>query len=406
MHISFGGVLLAALLASSPAPAITSGEADATDPAVVGIVDATGLLTCTGAVVAPHVVLTAAHCTRPTLQGATVVFGASAATPTASVAVTKAIAHPSFDPATLADDVAILVLASAAPTTPLATARAAPAASFVGSQVAIVGYGETSGGAGDTGTKRRGTALVSNLGPETFDVVPDPSQPCEGDSGGPAIAQAAGVDIVVGVTSHGDGACAQQAVYARVDAYADFLSQAMASVAPGTAPPGARCLYPEVCAGGARECLSALDDPDVRYCSRPCASASDCPGSMACAASQCRYRLPTPGALGSACSTDDDCVDGRCVGAVCTLRCDPVAMSPCPDGFQCVDVGGIDYSCVAAAQFEPAASGSGCALAPTPITGSGPALAGAALGLALTLANRQRALRRITKKRSISVPRW
>lgn len=366
-RLSLAGVVGVALVWASPARAVTHGTDDTGDPAVVGIVDATGRLTCTGAVIAPHVVLTAAHCTQPSLKGATVVFGPTSAAPTAHVAVAESIAHPSFDPSTLADDVAILVLASSSPASSLPFATTAPGASFIGSSIDIVGYGETAGGAADTGTKRSGTAVVTALDATTLTVQPGPSEPCEGDSGGPALVGSTGSRTIVGVTSHGDSACATQAVYTRVDAFTSFVTGALAQVAPGTALAGARCLYPEICQGGASECLAATDDPGVSYCSRSCASDGDCPSRMTCTSSQCRFPTPTPGALGAACSSDADCLDGTCsASGTCVLRCDPASSMACPDGRVCTNVGGIEYDCVASPTPLPTASGSSCALATAP----------------------------------------
>ena len=42
--------------------AITNGAGDANDAAVVALLTADGLLQCSGTLIAPHVVLTAAHC--------------------------------------------------------------------------------------------------------------------------------------------------------------------------------------------------------------------------------------------------------------------------------------------------------------------------------------------------------
>ena len=47
---------------STTAQPIINGTPDDADPAVVAIVDATGRLICSGTLIAPHVVLTAAHC--------------------------------------------------------------------------------------------------------------------------------------------------------------------------------------------------------------------------------------------------------------------------------------------------------------------------------------------------------
>ncbi|HEX3342987.1 MAG TPA: trypsin-like serine protease, partial [Polyangiaceae bacterium] len=120
---------------------ITHGATDTGDDAVVAIVGAPGTTGCSGTVVAPHLVLTAGHCTVPlVVQGGRVVFGPSLAGATSSIPIARAVAHPRFDLATLTNDVGVLVLSSAAPAAPVAMGSGAPAS---GSTVRIVGWGLT-----------------------------------------------------------------------------------------------------------------------------------------------------------------------------------------------------------------------------------------------------------------------
>jgi hypothetical protein len=340
--------------------AITHGAADPGDPAVVAIVGAPGTTACSGTLVAPHIVLTAGHCSVPeVVQGGHVVLGSSLAGADATIPIALAVAHPQFDLATLTNDVAILVLASAASAPPVPLGTSAPA---VDSTVALVGWGLTAEDAGDTGEKRQGTSTVTSVASTTFDVASTPSQPCEGDSGGPALLTSSGVEAVEGITSHGDSACVAGATYTRVDAYlASFIQPTMAAYAAGSAATGATCLFPEQCQGGASACVAAADDASLTYCTTTCQNASDCPAAMACVGAQCRYPLPTPGTYGAPCASDTDCVEGECTSTnVCALRCVPTGAT-CPSGFACTNTADIDFFCIAV----PPASGpksSGCSL--------------------------------------------
>ncbi len=366
--------------------AITGGVLDTGNPSVVAIVDAKGVEQCSGTLVSPYLVLTAGHCTVPeVIEGARVVVGPSLAAPVATIPIARAVPHPQFDLGTLTNDIALLVLASAAspPSVPLGAS-----APVVGGTVEMVGWGLISADAGNDGKKRQGTTTITAVAPTTFTVGDAPSQPCSGDSGGPALSGAGSGASVVGVTSHGDVTCSQGATYTRVDAYlASFLQPTMAAYAAGTAATGATCLFPEQCAGGASACVAAADDPSLRYCTTSCKSGGDCPKSMTCepgsgGQSQCRYPLPTPGTYGAACASNADCVEGQCTTTdVCALPCNP-AMPACPTGFTCVNTANIDFYCIASPTPSGAASGGGgCGLA----RGRGPAPLAWAVGLALAL---------------------
>jgi hypothetical protein len=381
--------------ASSP---ITHGSDDTGDPAVVAVLDPTGATSCSGTLIAPYIVLTAAHCTIPAIvQGGSVVFGASVTAPVATIRIATAVADPMFDAGTLANDIGLLVLASAASATPVPLGASAPTPS---SPVHLVGWGVTGADAGDLGQKRQGTSTVGAVDATTFEVASAPSQPCDGDSGGPALITSGGTTSVEGVTSHGDSACVQGATYTRVDAFAaSFLQPTMAMFAPGAAAAGARCFFPEQCAGGASDCLVAPDDPALTYCTQACQKSPDCPKGMSCVAvsggsSQCQFPVPTPGAYGATCSSDTDCIEGNCTAAgsaagICALRCDPVTPM-CPPDFACTNTAGIDYFCIGQPPPPASKSGGGCALGPSPAGAAFSWLAGAALAAVAALRRRSR----------------
>ena len=348
--------------------AITAGAIDTGDPSVVAIVDSKGSLECTGTLVSPYLVLTAGHCTTADIvQGGTVVVGSSLAAPVATIPIARGVAHPDFDLGSLANDVGLLILASAASPTPAALSASAPVA---GSTLQIVGWGSTSADAGIDGKKRQGTTPVTVVAQTTFTVGASPSQPCAGDSGGPAFTGAVSTASVVGVTSHGDVACVEGATYTRVDAYlAPFIQPTMKAYAPGSAGTGDTCLFAEQCAAGPSACVAASDDPSLSYCTITCQNAGDCPKTMTCepgssGPSQCRYPLPTPGTYGAACASSSDCVEGQCTTTgVCALPCDP-ASPACPANFSCVNTASIDFYCIASPASSAPSGGGGCGVAP------------------------------------------
>ena len=112
-------------------------------------------------------------------------------------------------------------------------------------------------------------------------------------------------------------------------ACADYQSQAAT---------GDTCTSDADCPNG--RCVTATDDPRVRYCSEVCAGAGYCPEGMQCIDSACRYPRPSPGSMGAACTGNADCLDDMCYvadgtsGGVCTITC---PADGCPNSYDCQD---------------------------------------------------------------------
>ncbi|HEY5945329.1 MAG TPA: trypsin-like serine protease [Kofleriaceae bacterium] len=339
---------------------ITNGAADAGDPQVVALVDPADRVLCTATVIGPHTAITAAHCfLGPAPRTLRVFFGSTIAGGGTFTPVADARSHPSFDAATLAHDIALLTFRDDSPVAPLGFDTRTIDASLVGTSFRVVGFGTTSNTSGDSGDKREGVAKVSDVQAEEFTALPSPSQPCRGDSGGPALF---GTQTIAAVVSRGDAACSDHAVYARIDtARAALVDPYLADTAPGTAHTGDACFYSGHCAEG--PCLQTHDDPLLYFCSQPCARDADCPAAMECASDGCRYPEPSPGAIGATCEQDAQCTIATCRESVCTLGCllDP---NVCPAGFECRPSGTSQYcfakpddTCGGCSSSSPTAAG-------------------------------------------------
>ena len=254
----------ACLLASTTALAapISSGDVDTSDPAVGAIITSAGNVMCTATAIGPHTVITAAHCVVRDPTTLRVFFGNVAGEDGWLIPVSDARAHPGFDPG--GRDIALMTLRASAPVTPLALEGPLNAA-LVGDNVRIVGFGLTGLATADEGIKRVGTARIASMQPEELIAVPDPSLPCMGDSGGPALLASG---TIVGVVSRSDSTCIDHAVYTRIDAaQTALIVPYLAETALGAAQEGEPCFYDGHCAAG----LDCVGDVE-----RTCEAAAGC----------------------------------------------------------------------------------------------------------------------------------
>jgi hypothetical protein len=252
-------------------------------------------------VIAPRVVLTAAHCIESlAIAPGEIVVGSSTRSAAARrIRIVETVVDPAWNAP--AHDLALVLLAEDAGVVPLPTADATV---LTGGLVELVGYGLDDGK--QTGTRRAGAARVVEVGATYVRVRPEPALSCTGDSGGPAIAVLGEVERVVAVASYGDSTCRASATYSRLDIDLDtFVAPVVARARDRTVP---------------------LRLPAADQCEVGCSADSDCPTDWRCTGGRCSlYGLP-PGAIGASCSIDSQCAPGGiCVaagGCACYEPCD------------------------------------------------------------------------------------
>jgi secreted trypsin-like serine protease len=82
--------------------------------------------------------------------------------------------------------------------------------------------------------KREGNARITQVESHWLRSTPDPETACRGDSGGPALLEVDGQEVLVGIASLGAEGCDGDIQHVRVDAIIDFIrALPESSVAPG-----------------------------------------------------------------------------------------------------------------------------------------------------------------------------
>ncbi len=353
---------------------------------------------CTATLIADTIVLTAAHCvyvkdcrhnwetgrdecqleTDPSLFTFRVGTAASDAARQTRRA-TAIHAHAEYDDEYMPNDIALLRIASpfegVAPIPALpARAGLAWSAADVGQPITYVGFGRTESGTAGERLQVESTVDVVCLGPgycsdgerwyappRTICSFMSNGGTCNGDSGGPALLVREGVTYVAGVTSFGDEDCAFYGCNTSVSSFADWIADYIG----GDLAKGQACVADRQCASGfctqgvccdarcdaalCEACSAARGAEEDGICTPivACEGESDCAlvGTCDPATGACTY-LPKPADTicddKNACTLDDHCLLGQCVGAGSVYcappgECQTAGQSACqPESGACV----------------------------------------------------------------------
>ena len=232
------------LLLSVPAHAIVGGGAPLAEGigrSVVTIVGSRGNF-CTGAVIAPKLVLTAAHCVQPGADYKIVEYGADRQ-PSLQDVKTVAI-HPGFNMQAMLGhrataDVALLLLGAPARGKTPSVLGLPNIPIIVGSRFTIAGIGVTVRGDGKSGGTIRVAGLVATGKPGTLQIrLVDPVGQgtreglgaCTGDSGAPVFEDKESGPVIVGVVSwstgpNGSAGCGGMTGVTPLTLYRDWILQ-------------------------------------------------------------------------------------------------------------------------------------------------------------------------------------
>jgi V8-like Glu-specific endopeptidase len=291
---------------------LIGGTTDSGDPSVVALLATNnqGQALCTSEVIAPTVLLTAAHCVDPSETGPGAVFdvvqGSDAhfgTQPTGPSIVSETHYDTAFDANQLQNghDVGIVILSQPLPLTPFPFNKSPVDQSMVGQPVRLIGYGlsdaATQSGAG---TKRQLTTTLDDFDNLLLHIGDTGMDSCEGDSGGPALMKINGVDTIMGVTSFGNQDCSGGGYYTRIDDYTSFINQYLPACNPMCS--GKSC-GPDGCGGNCGTCANGESCSATGQCMSACTP--QC-GGKACGSDSCGGTCGTCGS-GQTCSSSGQC---------------------------------------------------------------------------------------------------
>lgn len=336
--------------------------------AATGALLAYGRPICTGTLVGPTKVLTAAHCLAgATLPSLAFGIGSSAgSSPTVQVEIASASVHPQYlhnGQRPVAYDLAVLNLARAVTEVVPSVITSDAATGFVGKQMTLIGYGADADGVTGAGIRKLARVTVQGVSAQSLDYSYAGMGACKGDSGGPAFVEKAGAMVQVGVTSWGSVPCLADGHYQRLDVATAWLQQQ--GVVPVPPPPS--CVEDGTCQGGCeddKDCWTVMCPSG--HCSVPtgrCAKDEKCDSQCGSADPDCsgftdtcqQYGLYGNGRCDQNCpKRDPDCVPqtpqtppsgGYCCDGFGYRRC--ILQSPAPLGTNCFCYGqGYGYTCL------------------------------------------------------------
>ena len=216
---------------------------------------------CSGTLIAPRYVITAAHCVEDLSSYGEYyfLFGNNIGNSDAYGEVIDWVAHEGYsgtNSQTISDDIAVVEINGVFDLAtqqeynilPISLNRQEVSTRWIGDELQMVGYGITRTGREDSGYKRTVDMPIYDFD-DQFVYVYDPSEQqnvCSGDSGGAALSYQEGGLVLVGVNSFTYGECETYfAGVARVDQYTEWIDSKVEYFEQSVIHPFNTDTYPE-----------------------------------------------------------------------------------------------------------------------------------------------------------------
>jgi len=193
----------------------------------VGAITADGKAICTGTLIKPRMVVTAAHCVKDR-EAAAVKFvtGPNADRPEKILNVARLVPHPQYRTQAFAHDIAYLELTEDAGIQPLGVLKKIDK-DYIGRELLFLAYGRDPGTAGEGALvvqKRAISFPITALNDLKFRFEKKGAILFRGEAGAPGLYKSGqGEYLLAGVTSCGSSPCTTFGVDTRIDAYRTFL---------------------------------------------------------------------------------------------------------------------------------------------------------------------------------------